>query len=181
MQLKSIISLVAGCTLIASTISSFGLKANADEEVRFICAPGFDKQDNQRYPTTYAWTSRGKLALVRWKYPWFNSQNWTVETRCKAVSERFAEAYKNGSLTYITNSWQNKQPVICTARSMGGDCVTMLFTLRPQDDPVQVATQLLEILKGRATGPIPHSSGKPQIYYQINFDKFLQTAPVDEP
>lgn len=178
MKLKSIISLLTGCILTAVVITSMVSQAKADD-VRFICASGFDQQTNQRFPTTYAWTPRGKIAVVRWKYQWFNNQNLSPEQRCQEVSSRFQTAYNNQSLGYITNGKVNGQGVICTARGKGGTCDITLLTLRPQDDALVILTDLKDILRGRGTGPLQHTAGKRQVYYRIDMATFLQTAPVE--
>lgn len=150
-------------------------------DINFICAAGYDRDTDKRYPTTYAWTPRGKVAIVRWKFPWFESTEWTNETRCEAVSPRFQQAYNEGSMLYFTYAKQNDRPVICTAYEKGGDCATMLFTLRPQDDPIETIADLTDILNGRATGPLQHSSGEKKVYFEItNIGKFLETAPVEK-
>ncbi|WP_199338704.1 MULTISPECIES: COP23 domain-containing protein [Nostoc] len=180
MQLKPIISLLTGCALTTVCVTSMVSQAKADDEVRFICALGYDQVTNLRFPTTYAWTSRGKIAIIRWKYAWFNSKNVTPEQRCEQVSSRFQTAYNNQSLAYITNSKLNNQPVICTAKEVDAPCNTTLLTLRPEDDPQQILEDLKEILRGRATKPIEHSSKQEPVYYKIDINKFLQTAPVEK-
>ncbi|MEH2242270.1 COP23 domain-containing protein [Nostoc sp.] len=180
MQLKPIISLLTGCSLTAICITSIVSQAKADDEVRFICASGYDQATNLRFPTTYAWTERGKIAIVRWKYGWFNNQSVTPEQRCEQVSSRFQTAYNNKSLAYIANGIINNQAVICTAKKEDAACDTTLLTLRPQDDPLQILDDLKEILRGRATKPIEHSSKQQPVYYKIDIKKFLQTAPVEK-
>ncbi len=180
MNLKSITFLLTGCLLTANCITSVVSQAKADDEVRFICASGFDQRANKRLPTTYAWTPRGKIAVVRWKYSWFNSQTISPQKRCEDVSSRFQTAYNNQTINYITNGTANGQGVICTARQKDGACNTTLLTLRPQDDPVEILSDLKDILRGHSTEPIQHSSGKSQVYYQIDIRKFLQTAPVEK-
>ncbi|MBE9214958.1 hypothetical protein IQ247_20170 [Plectonema cf. radiosum LEGE 06105] len=180
MNFKSIGLLLTGCVLTATCITSMISQAKADDEVRFICASGYDQKVDKRFPTTYGWTSRGKIAVIRWKYSWFNSQTITPENRCGQVSSRFQTAYSNQSLSYITNATVNGQSVICTAKKVDAPCDTILLTLRPQDDSLQILDDLKEILRGRSTKPIEHSSKKPQVYYKIDIKKFLQTAPVEK-
>lgn len=180
MFLKSIISLGTGCVLTAlCTIPLISL-AQTNDEVRFICASGFDQKSNQRFPTTYAWTQRGKIPVVRWKYKWFESSEYTPQRRCQEVSSRFQTAYDNQSLNYITNGTQNNQKVICTASQQGGACADTLLTLRPDDDSLAILTAFKDQLRGQGGDPPDHSSGKGQVYYKINFQRFLQTAPVEE-
>ncbi|WP_196527922.1 COP23 domain-containing protein [Nostoc commune] len=183
MNSKLIVSLFTGCVLAATCITSMisqASQAKADDGVRFICASGYDQQTDKRFPTSYAWTTRGKIAIIRWKYPWFNSQTITPEQRCEQVTSRFQTAYNNQSLSYITNGTANGQAVICTAKQVDASCNTVLLTLRPQDDSLQILDELKEILRGRSTRPIEHSSKKPQVYYKIDIKKFLQTAPVEK-
>ncbi|MDJ0578703.1 COP23 domain-containing protein [Crocosphaera sp.] len=156
------------------------LAQNSNRRVEFICRQGYDKQSEQEQYTTYAWTSKGKQAVVRWVKDWHNNSEWTPQKRCEAVSSRFQEAYDNGSIKYIANGWENNQPVICTARERGGDCVTTLITLRPEDDPIEMTTKVVEKLNGRG-GMIRHSAtGQSQQYYEIDFDRFLRLAPVED-
>ncbi|MBP5972655.1 hypothetical protein HW132_07900 [Brasilonema sp. CT11] len=180
MNLKLIISLFTGCVLTVTCITSMVSQAKAEDEVRFICASGYDKQTDKRFPTTYAWTPRGKIAVIRWKYPWFNSQDITPDKRCKDVSSQFQTAYNKQSLSYITNSTVNGQNVICTARQNDGACDTVLLTLRPQDNPLEILDELKELVRGRGTTPIQHSSKQRPVYYKIDINKFLQTAPVEK-
>ncbi|PSB26363.1 COP23 domain-containing protein [Chlorogloea sp. CCALA 695] len=180
MKIKSIIALVAGCAFPTLGLTAMGNFAQASVDVRFICATGFDKKANQRYPTTYAWSGGQKRAIIRWKYKWFNNADYSSGRRCQDISARFQTAYNNGSLKFITNSRIKGQPVICSASSNGGACNTTLLTLRPDDDPLLILTNLKDILKGRATSPLEHSSVPKQVYYQIDIDKFIQTAPIEE-
>ena len=155
--------------------------AQSSSEVSFICREGHDAQTGKGQYTTYAWTPEGKRAIIRWVKAWHNSGTWTPQTRCETVSKKFQEAYNNGSLQYIANGWQNNQPVICTARQKGGECVTTLMTLRAEDDPIAVTKDVVELLNGRGTGVIRHSSSdmKIQQYYEIDFQKFLEVAPIE--
>jgi len=161
---------MAGITLPIQTASA--------QEVQFICGESFDRASGQRYPTTFAWTARGKMAVVRWKKQW--SGNITPQQRCQSVSPRFQEAYSNGTLNFLTNGTANGQPVICTATERGGACQTMLMTLRAEDNSLQILNQLKDVLGGRAAGPVVHSSGVPQAYYQVDIENFLRTAPIEE-
>ena len=180
MKLKSMVLLLTGCVLSATCITSIVSQAKADDNVRFICASGYDQQTDKRFPTTYGWTSRGKIAIIRWKYPWFNSQTITPDERCKQVSSRFQTGYNKQTLSYITNGTVNGQAVICTAKQQDAPCDIVLLTLRPQDKPLEILDELKEILRGRSTRPIEHSSKQRPVYYKIDINKFLQTAPVEK-
>lgn len=59
--------------------------------------------------------------------------------------------------------------------------MTTLLTLRPEDDPIEIATELSESLRGRGgNSPIRHSGGERKVYYEIDIEQFLQTAPVEK-
>jgi Circadian oscillating protein COP23 len=174
-----LIATVLTTSAIATTAAIASMpEASANSGVKFVCGESYDASSGQRYPTTFAWNTRGKIPLVRWKTPW--GTGITPQQRCAAVSPRFQEAYNNGTLKYITNSTKNGQPVICTTSQHGGPCQTVLMTLRSGDNSLQILSQLRDVLGGRATGPVVHSSGAPQAYYQVDIDNFLNTAPVEE-
>ncbi|MEY2857169.1 MAG: hypothetical protein RLZZ74_1481 [Cyanobacteriota bacterium] len=174
-KLFSVIAVSTGLAISGITLNSESAKAQ--EQVKFVCAPSFDQQTNQQLPTTFAWTSRGKIAIVRWETTAF--KNYSPQTRCEKVSPRFQEAYENGGINFLMNGQMNQQPVICTAQESGGECDTLLMTLRKNDNPIPILTQLQEVLNGRQVGAVRHSSNVPQLYYQVDFENFLRTAPVE--
>lgn len=163
-----------------SSINRMLLTQNSDQG-EFICKEGYDKRTNQDQPTTYFWTPEGKRGVIRWVKAWGNSEQWTPKTRCETVSKKFQEAYKNGSLQkYITHGVENNQPVVCTAYEKGGECVTTLMTLRPEDNPTRMAKKVANSLYGRADGPPPiHSGNQSKQYYEIDFEKFLKLTPIE--
>jgi Circadian oscillating protein COP23 len=148
-----------------------------NQKVQFICNDSFDKGTGARLPTTFAWAERGKIAVVRWKTEEF--AGYSPQKRCDEVSPRFQEAYDRGTLKMITNGKVNGQPVICTATEYRGKCETLLMTLRSTDDSIKILNSFKDILNGRGAGPILHNSGFPQVYYQVDIETFLRTAPVE--
>lgn len=179
MKLAPTATLIVGYSLSAIALSLAAVPAQASEDVQFICASGYDRRANKRFPTTFAFLMPNKkVAVIRWKFPWFNS-DLSPQQRCQNVSARFQSAYNNGSLNFITNTKVKGQPVICTSHSRGGACNVVLLTLRPSDDPIEVLTILKDALRGRATQPLMHGSGERQIYYQIDIKKFLEMAPSE--
>ena len=153
-------------------------KAQAQTATQFICATSYDRATKQRHPTTFAWTPRGKIAVVRWSTEYF--LKYSPQRRCQEVSPRFHKAYHNGTLGLITNGTMNNQPVICTAKEAGGACDTLLMTLRPQDNSLKILNHFRRLFAGEQVGPVKHSAGTPQVYYRIDIEKFLRTAPVEE-
>jgi hypothetical protein len=49
-----------------------------------------------------------------------------------------------------------------------------------QDDSLAILNILKNYLNARLTYGGPHASGIPQLYYQVDMDKFLETAPVEQ-
>ena len=183
MKVQKSITLATICV-----VTAFGMSMTTtpeavagEEDTKFICASGFDKSTNQHFPTTYAWRKRGKVAVVRWKYNWVKNSELTPQQRCQQVTSRLQTAYNNNSINYLTNGTENGQRVICTAREKGGACDTTILTLRPEDDSLEILAKLNQNLGGGGGGePIEHSGKrKRQVYYPIDIDKFLKTAPVE--
>ncbi len=182
-------------TLVGTAIASGGIFYSSDatllaqantQDIQFICASGYDPSSQRRVPTTFAWTPRGKIPIIRWKSDWSASAGYTPEVRCDAVSSRFDEAYQKGTLVYLTNGRINNQKVICTTKE-ANDCDTLLLTLQPEENELIILRQLNNILQGRASVPLEQSSqelkhpdGTPQIYFDLNIETFLDTAPVEE-
>lgn len=174
--------LAAGLLGIAITggINTFSNPVHAQEEqVQFICANSFDSESGKSLPTTFAWTTRGKIAVIRWETEEFSGAGFDSQKRCDEVSPRFQEAYDNNSLNMITNGKINNQPVICTSDESGGDCNTLLMTLRPEDNSLQVLNNLKQVLNGEQVGPVKHNADIPQVYYKVDIQNFLKTAPVE--
>jgi hypothetical protein len=163
---------------ITSTANRVKAQEQTQEQVQFVCASSFDKTKNERYPTTFAWTTRGKIAVLRWVSSM--GSNFTPQNRCEKVSPRFQEAYNSGTLGLLTNGERNGQPVICTAREYGGSCDTLLMTLRPGDNSFLILNELKDIFSGRQVGPVIHNSGTRKAYVDIDFQEFLRNAPVEK-
>ena len=169
--------------LVAATITVIGLisaipPTTAQSQVKFICNQGYDQESDRRFPTTFAWTSKGKTAVIRWVK---NLGGYSPQDRCQDVSPRFQQAYDNGTLNLITNGKVKGESVICTAKEYGAGCETVLMTLRPEENSLRILNNLKDIFEGsRQVGPIKHSSGIPQVYYQIDIEEFLRNAPVEK-
>ena len=175
--------LAAGCSRdVTPRIEYSTPTVNPDDgKVEFRCLNGYDLIQDKRVPTTYAWTKRGKSAVVRWVRNDFEKAGYDPAKRCAEASPRFHEAYENGSFKYLTDGKMNEQPVICTAREAGGPCDTLLFTLLSKDDGKKTLKALELILAGSiAQHPLRQNTKEKQIYIQVDMEKFLRTAPVEE-
>jgi len=155
----------------------------SDSELEFRCLKGYDYKLDKRVPSTYAWTKRGKLAVVRWVTDHFERAGYDHWRRCYEVSDRFQKAYKNGSLEYLTNGTINGQKVICTARSAAGGCEDLSITLRPGDNELEILASLERVLLGRSDTPVYHESDDPedipQIYVEVDMEEFIRTAAFE--
>jgi hypothetical protein len=165
--------------IAAGSIFFMPTAAPAKSEVKFICGQSFDQVSGQRYPTTYAWNHRGKMAIIRWKKQW-GSTNYRPQQRCEEVSSRFQQAYNKGTLNFITNGVMNGQPVICTTSGYGRACESLLVTLQQGENSLAILDELKGVLFGQITEPLSRSPRNSQRYYQINIDQFLETATVEE-
>ena len=164
-------------TLAVISLSNLSIEqVRANSEVQFVCADSFDSESGNSLPTTFAWTPKGKIAIIRWESEDFLNSGFSPQKRCDEVSPRFQEAYDNNSFGMITNGTMNNSSVICTTDEYGGDCQTLLMTLRPEDDSLKVLNNFRQILNGNQVGAIKQSS---QAYYEVDIDNFLETAPVE--
>ena len=160
--------------------------------VRFSCSQvsqGTDPSSQQALPTLYALINDSKKAVIRWESDRFSSSGWQKDKRCQEVASRLDKAYNNQTLNIITNGTMNRQPVICTAATVGGDCQDLLITLKPEDDGFNIAKQLGEILNGQPVVSASNSSDAKssdrsdatgQIYMQLNIEQFAQLPTFQE-
>ena len=179
MKLNLFITLLTTATIVTTIELNLTLaKVQGQTITKFICAASYDPETQQRHPTTFAWTPRGKIAIVRWSTDYFFQ--YSPQQRCHAVSSRFHKAYHNGTLGLMTNGTINNQAVICTAKKVGGACDTLLITLRSEDNSLQILNHFRRLFNGEQVGPVKHNTGMSQMYYRIDIEQFLRTAPVEE-
>jgi Circadian oscillating protein COP23 len=167
--------LLAAITLLSSTMILFPaapVQAQVDE-AKFYCGSSYNAEKGKKVPTTIVWTPTRKTAIVQWVKPMGNY--WTPERRCNEFSKKMNTAYQNKTLNFLTNGKIQGQRVICTANEVNGDCKDVLMTLRPQDKSLGMLGELNDLLSGRAVGgPIHHSSGEAQMYFQIDMSGLLK-------
>lgn len=126
-------------------------------------------------PATNVVTADGRqVPVIRWTSSVFTDAGWNQQRRCQEVSERFDGFLKQGRLSYITTGRMNGQPVICTARSKGGACDGLLFTLKPGQDATSTLENLLEI-RVKARGPLNETNSR--LY--VSLDELLSTAQAN--
>jgi hypothetical protein len=172
--------LIYGCTNNNPTSSKTQIveQNTPNQDIQFTCDRRYDQATSQYAYNTLAWNEKAKKPIVVWKQEDFSGNGYPPKVRCEQVSPRFQEAYENGSFKYLTHGTMNEQPVVCTASEVGGDCNTLLITLKHQDDAEQTLEQLSNILLGYASAPLQQSSGKitydqNKPYVEVDIEDFL--------
>ena len=112
-------------------------------------------------PATVVQTKTGKqVPIIFWKSQTFSSSGWTPERRCQEVSARFQSYHSSGSLEYITTGRMNGLPVICVAKSDGGACAGLLYTLKPGQNATATLKQLFEIRTKPGAAPLEETTAR---------------------
>ena len=142
------------------------------QSITFRCQP--DNSANS-IPTTYAITPDGTKPVIKWKSNYFEGSSYTPMRRCTEVTERFNKFYSQGILQDLTPGWVNKQPVVCVTSSCSND--TLLFTLRPDQDPDQVLQELFANRQGASTPTFQCSGCSPS----YNLQEYLDRTPAETP
>ncbi|MBO1347066.1 MAG: hypothetical protein EBE86_006570 [Hormoscilla sp. GUM202] len=78
--------LAVGSSSYARTGTDYTPEVKSDSELQFRCLKGYDYKLDKRVPSTYAWTKRGKLAVVRWVTDHFERAGYDPWRRCYEVS-----------------------------------------------------------------------------------------------
>ncbi|APB32978.1 hypothetical protein GlitD10_0664 [Gloeomargarita lithophora Alchichica-D10] len=152
-------------------ILSFMPHATANpQKLSFYCGT------SQGSPATLAKSGSRVVPIIRWSSDAFSDSGYSATRRCQEVSKRFQTYYNDGSLSFITTGRMNGQNVVCVARSNGGPCAGLLFTLKPGSNPTQAINQLFNI-RTRASGPINETTARPY----IDFGEFITSEDTPEP
>lgn len=153
-------------------------QAQADNEVQFFCDNSYDSESGA-LPTTFARTSRGKIPIIRWRNEDFIDADFSLQQRCDAFSYRFQRAYDKDSFSVITNSKINNQPVICATNKYREPCNELLMILHPEENVILVFNNIRKVFDGEQVGIPTKAEDIPQVYYQIDIENFLETAPIE--
>ena len=115
-------------------------------------------------------TKSGKqVPIIYWKSVAFDSSGWDAPRRCKEVSKRFLNYYQSGMLNYITTGRMNGLPVICVAKTNGGGCAGLLYTLKPRQNATATLQKLLDIQTKPGAAPLEETTAR--LY--VNFDSMV--------
>jgi hypothetical protein len=137
------------------------------EQQKFFCGT------SDGIPATMASTSRGPVPVIRWVSSLAEGE-YSPQTRCQSVSERFQRYYEAGQLNYLTTGTENGSDIICVTVDRGGDCAGTLFTLKPGSSPEQTLKQLF----GAQNSIGPLNEGTPRIY--VAMEEVLRKSSVDD-
>lgn len=157
----------ASCVAVSSITSVHAQSSVAARS--FVCSTAAGA------PATNVVTQGGQqVPLIRWTSNVFNDAGWTPQRRCQEVSGRFDSYFRQGRLDYITTGRMNGLPVICTARSNGGACDGLLFTLKPGQNATQTLQDLFSI-RTKARGPLNETNSR--VY--VSLDELVTNAQAN--
>jgi hypothetical protein len=163
-------SFLAGAAMF-SAVAPVSAQSN---DVRFECGT------SRGAPATMVTTPRGTMPVIRWVSYAFGG-DYTPDYRCKVVSPKFQQYYKEGKLNYLTTGYANNQPIVCVTKDKGGPCIGVLFTLKANSDPWQTLTRLMNV-RVQAAGPLNESTGGGSpagTDRYIDMNEYLRTAPIE--
>ena len=129
-------------------------------------------------PATVVSTKAGKqVPIIYWKSKAFSGSGWTPSRRCQEVSSRFQEYHQSGMLNFITTGRMNGLPVICVAKSNGGSCAGLLYTLKPGQNATATLQKVLDILTRPDAAPLQETTAR--LY--VNFDSMVRDKAGSSP
>ena len=116
-------------------------------------------------------TKSGKqVPIIYWKSETFSSSGWTPTRRCQEVSARFQDYHQSGMLNYITTGRMNGLPVICVAKTNGGGCAGLLYTLKPGQNATATLKKVLDVQTKPGAAPLEETTAR--LY--VNFDSMVR-------
>lgn len=185
MKIKSLFNILGLASVINLAVFDFQnlpifaqTESSRSDEVTFMCGQIFDSASEEYIPATLAWIPQRKthIQIVGWKSEYFGISN---QKRCDIVTEKFAEAYQQGRLIFLTTGQNNGLPIICGISSEDGLCDgnSQLFTLKPHNNPDLVLGKLIDILEGNASTVLYQSSGSDRTIVSVT-ELFKKAQPL---
>lgn len=153
--------------ILAVTAVALGATATLSQSSKAQPAPGqrgfFCDTSTGTPVTVYQNSQGGQEPWIQWESDAFSGAGYDPLTRCGEVSRRLETYRQNKQLRYITTGFMNNQPVICTASQVNGRCDGLIYTLKPNQDPIATLYKLLAWREGQAgtsslseSGQIPY-------------------------
>ena len=123
--------------------------------------------DADGIPATVVTTKSGKqVPIIFWKSTAFSGSGYSPKRRCKEVSARFQGYHSSGSLQYITTGRMNGLPVICVAKTDGGACAGLLYTLKPGQNATVTLKKLFDVRTTPGAAPLEETTAR--IYVSVD-------------
>jgi len=148
MKIKTTASAILAMTTVLST---FGLAFTKSAEAAprtFSC-----KMESGAWTTVVNESGKPERQLIRWTSDLGASVGYTPERRCNEVTNRMNSFFSNSG-QFITHGIYNGQKVICATDRLGKDCLNLLYTVQPKDDPKAVLKDLFRV-NSRNVGNAP--------------------------
>ena len=137
--------------------SSFALRVSASSAL----ASSISCMNLDGNHATVVTTKSGKqVPIIFWKSTVFSSSGWTPERRCQEVSARFQGYHSSGTLEYITTGRMNGLPVICVAKTDGGACTGLLYTLKPGQNATATLKKLFDVRTKPGAAPLEETTAR---------------------
>lgn len=163
LQARTLLARAVGIGGVAMSATTGGVLLDSPAKA---AATSFSCTTSKGVPATVAKTDDGRIvSMIRWTSNAFDGAGWTPQRRCQEVSQRFETYRQQGRLAYITTGRMNSLPVICTARSDGGACDGLLYTLKPGQDPTLALKRLFDV-RFKARGPLNETTSR--VYLSVN-------------
>ena len=144
-------------TAIFAGLAPLGLRGNTSSAL----ASSISCLNADGVPATVVQTKTDKqVPIIYWKSTTFSGAGWTPERRCQEVSSRFQSFHAAGNLDYITTGRMNGMPVICVAKSDGGACAGLLYTLKPGQNATATLQKLFDIRSKPGAAPLEETTAR---------------------
>jgi len=137
---------------------------------------GFYCDNSNGIPQTrYKSRAGGTEVWINWSSDHFADAGYDSLRRCQIVSDRLENFRRNRQLNYISVGWQNGQKIICSATA-AGQCVGLIYTLKPGQDANQTLEQFMRLRRGEATTPSLFESEDDLLFIDVR-DLIEQGSP----
>jgi len=160
LTISSIFTFVALVLGFASTFST-STKASAQDASaqRQNSREYFYCETAQGIPTTFYKDRHKEVAFILWDSDYFKRSGYTPERRCREVTARLNNYFRDKSEQSITYGKMNGEPVVCITDREGGGCTGLLYTLKGNQNGEKAMDLLIGQLQ-TATGS-RESTGSP--------------------
>lgn len=137
--MKDHIKVATFVTLALLSASGFAFTVSAQSSPRT-----FECKTVSGAPTTVIKDSKGERQMIRWTSDFGYKVGYTPQQRCEEVTNRM-NTYFSQSGQFITHGVLNGEKVICITDSLGNDCLNLLYTLQPDQDPQTRLEDLFQV------------------------------------